>query len=318
MKIRIPQNARYFSEYLAARLLISFVQSLPISTCDRLSHCLAYVFTNWIKIRRKTIDENLTAVFPDWSKEQHVKTVYGMWQYLIMMAFEIAHAPRKIHDTNWRKFVKLPNKDAITGNLVDDRPTLLVSGHFGNFEIGGYITGLLGFSTHTMVRKLDNPYLDRLVNDFRSRNGQFMLPKEGSAPMVQELMDNGGTITVLGDQHAGTKGCWIDFLGRPAACHKAVALFTLTGNTPMVLCICRRLGPLQFEISCPGTADPEALPPELGDVKSLTQWYNDHLANFARSYPEQYWWVHRRWKEKPVRNTKKRLENMKSGIGNAA
>ena len=301
------KQARFLLEYLAVRILISLVQVLPIEVCDRLAQKLAFVFTHWIPLRARVIDENLAGAFPEQSAQWRLQKRKEMWHYLIIMAFEIAQAPRKIHETNWRKFVVLPKKTAITGPLVENRPTLLVSGHFGNFELGGFITGLLGFSTHTMVRKLDNPYLDRLVTQFRSRNGQYMLPKEGSAPMVQELMDNGGTITVLGDQHAGTKGCWIDFLGRPASCHKAVALFTLSGQAPMVMCICRRIGPLKFEITSPGTADPAQLPAELGDVKSLTQWYNDHIARAVRRNPEQYWWIHRRWKEKPVRKTRKRV-----------
>lgn len=310
---------RHYIEYIAARSLLAIIQSLPLSICDRIADRLAYLFTNVIRIRRKTIEENICTVFPEWDEQQRRKVIHEMWHYLVMMTFEIAHAPRKIHETNWRNYVTIRDNRAITGPLVDARPTLLVSGHFGNFELGGFVTGLLGFSTHTMVRKLDNPLLDKMINDFRSRNGQFMLPKEGSATMVQDVMNQNGTITVLGDQHAGTKGCWIDFLGRPAACHKAVALFTLTGGTPMVICMCRRLDkPLHFEISSPGTVDPESLPSELADVKSLTQWYNDHIAEYVRQYPGQFWWVHRRWKEKPVRQTKARMAKQTMATKTAA
>jgi KDO2-lipid IV(A) lauroyltransferase len=309
MNKKIRKTIRHYAEYLAARVLLSVIQTLPLTTCDQLAHRLAFVFTNWLKVRNKVIQENMKNVYPEWDAGKRKQVTYEMWHYLVMMVFEIAHAPRKIHETNWRKFISIPDNSGITRNLLDVRPTLVVSGHFGNFELGGYVTGLLGFSTHTMVRKLDNPLVDKLVAEFRGRNGQYMLPKEGSAVMVQELMEQGGTITVLGDQHAGTKGCWIDFLGRPAACHKAIALFTLTGNTPMVLCLCRRTGaPLEFEITSPGIADPKTLDPELADVKSLTQWYNDQLADYVRRYPAQYWWIHRRWKEKPIRKTKKRLQ----------
>ncbi len=310
---QLTQKIKWYLQYLAVRILLSIVQMLPLDLCDRISHGLAHLFTYRLPVRKKTISENLSAVFPEWDEDKKNQVTFDMWRYLVMKVFEIAHAPRKIHQTNWRKYVKIPEPGTITGPLIDVRPTLLVSGHFGNFELGGYITGLLGFSTHTMVRKLDNPYLDRWVNDFRSRNGQFMLDKDGSANKVAELMEAGGTITVLGDQHAGRKGCWIDFLGRPASCHKAVALFTLTGGTPMVLCICRRLGrPLEFEITSPGTADPERLLPEQADVKSLTQWYNDHLAAFALEYPEQYWWVHRRWKDSPPRKADKKRSPAKA------
>ena len=124
--------------------------------------------------------------------------------------------------------------------------------------------------------------------------------------MIQEVMDSGGILTLLGDQHAGTKGCWVNFLGRPASCHKAVALFTLSGNAPMMVSYTKHTEkPLHFEIGCTGVADPLEMPDDLKDVTRLTQWYNDRLGDAIYEDPEQFWWLHRRWKEKPVRKTKK-------------
>ena len=154
---------------------------------------------------------------------------------------------------------------------------------------------------------MDNPFLDDFINEFRGCNGQFILPKDGSATAIQEVLESGGIITLLGDQHAGKKGCWIDFLGRPASCHKAVALFTLSGKAPMMVSYCKHTDkPLHFEIGCTGVADPLSLPPELNDVKKLTQWYNDRLAEAIHDAPEQFWWVHRRWKDRPTRTRKAR------------
>lgn len=226
-----------------------------------------------------------------------------------MMGCEIALAPRKVHDSNWRKYVYIRDKKLMTRYLIDYRPLVAVSGHYGNFEMAGYTTGLLGMPSYTIARKLDNPFLDRFVNQFRGTNGQFILPKDGSATMVQEVLESGGILTLLGDQHAGTKGCWVDFLGRPASCHKAVALFTLSGTAPMMVTYCRHTEkPLHFEIGCTGIADPLELPEELRDVKRLTQWYNDRMGDAIRVEPDQYWWVHRRWKSKPVRRTKKQRQ----------
>jgi KDO2-lipid IV(A) lauroyltransferase len=196
----------------------------------------------------------------------------------------------------------------MTNYLIDYRPLVVVSGHFGNFEMGGFVIGLLGMPSFTVARQLDNQYLDRFINRFRSRHGQFILPKDGSAVAVQEVLSSGGILAILGDQHAGTKGCWVDFLGRPAACHKAVALFTLSANAPMMVSYCRQTDqPLHFEIGCPGIADPLSLESELRDVTALTQWYNDRIGEAIYATPAQFWWVHRRWKEKPVRKTSKSI-----------
>jgi len=191
--------------------------------------------TEKLRFREKVIRENIRGVFPDADDDRIRNMTRNMWYHLFLMGCEIAHAPRKIHDTNWRKHVFIRDKVRMTSYLIDYRPLVAVTGHFGNFEMAGYVTGLLGMPSYTVARKLDNEHLDRFLNGFRERNGQFILPKDGSAPAIQKVLDSGAILTILGDQHAGTKGCWIDFLGRPAACHKAIALFTLSGNAPKIV-----------------------------------------------------------------------------------
>ena len=197
----------------------------------------------------------------------------------------------------------------MTSYLIDYRPLVAVTGHYGNFEVAGYITGIFGMPSYTVARKLDNEFLDKFINDFRQLNGQFIFPKDGSAADVQRVLQGGAMLTILGDQHAGTKGCWIDFMGRPASCHKAVALFTLSSAAPMMVSYCRHTEkPLHFEIGCTGVADPMTMDDSLRDVKALTQWYNDRMADAIYEDPNQFWWVHRRWKEKPVRRTRKQRQ----------
>ncbi len=295
------------AELLALQIIISVVQIMPIEMCARLCRGLAWLVSDVIGFRRKIIFENLRGVYKDISDERCHEISRQMWYHLCLMACEVAHAPRRIHDSNWRDYVYIRDKELMNRYLTDYRPLVAVSGHFGNFEMGGYVTGLLGMPSYTVARKLDNPYLDQFVNRFRACNGQFILPKDGSATAIQEVLEGGGILTLLGDQHAGTKGCWIEFLGRPAACHKAVALFTLSGNAPMMVSYCKHTDrPLHFEIGCTGVADPLEMDEELKDVTRLTQWYNDRMADAIEMDPAQFWWVHRRWKEKPVRKTRKR------------
>lgn len=294
------------AELLALKLVICLVQVLPIETCAKMCRGLAWLVSDVIGFRRKVIDGNLRGVYPDITDDRCREMSRKMWYHLFLMGCEVAQAPRKLHDSNWRKYVHIHGESQMVNYLIDYRPLVVVSGHFGNFEMGGYVTSLLGYPSYTVARKLDNPYLDKFLNDFRGLNGQFILPKDGSATAVQQVLDSGGILALLGDQHAGTKGCWIDFLGRPAACHKALALFTLSGNAPMMVSYCRQTDrPLYFEIGCTGVADPLSMDDDLRDVTKLTQWYNDRLADAIEMAPEQYWWVHRRWKEKPVRKTKK-------------
>jgi len=197
----------------------------------------------------------------------------------------------------------LKNHRELVRALLHDRPLLIVTGHLGNFEVGGYVLGVLGFPTYTVARTLDNPYLDRFVNRFRGRTGQRIIPKNGGFQQIVEVMSRGGTMTFLADQYAGIKGCWVEFFGRPASAHKAIALLALENNARMSACAARRLDrPMRFELYDYAEIDPCAVGSTVGTVRELTQWYTSRLEELIRQTPEQYWWLHRRWKDpRPAR-----------------
>ena len=298
-----PVKLRHYLEYFTLRMVICLLQMIPLRWCVSLADKFSWLVCEKLKFRQKTVDENLGHVFPDKSPEERHQLTRGMWRHLFLMICEIAQAPRKIHETNWRDYVYIRDKKVMTSYFLDWRPVVLMTGHLGNFEQALYITGILGIPTWAVARPLDNPLLNRWLHRFRECRGQFILPTEGSARELQRVLDAGALLSMLGDQHAGNKGCWVDFMGRPASCHKAVALFTLIQKAPMIVTYAVRRGePLHLEIGCNGIADPLTLDPELNDVRSLTQWYNQRLEELVRLDPDQYWWMHRRWKEKPRRN----------------
>jgi KDO2-lipid IV(A) lauroyltransferase len=305
-RISRVQRLGHWLAYLVVRVLISLVQAVRIETCQKVAHFLAFLLYDVAKLRRRVIDENLAIAMADLSELQRTEVARGMWEHLILMVCEIAQAPRKIHETNWRDYVEVKSKSQMVGLMLSERPCVVVTAHYGNFEIAGYMTGLLGFPTFTVARTLDNPFVDEYLNRFRELKGQFILPKTGSAPQADAVLNTGGALVLLGDQNAGKRGVWIDFMGRPASCHKALALFTLLSRAPMLVTYCRRSDrPMRFEVGLAGVADPLSLDAEQGDVRGLTQWYNRLLEQEIRQFPSQYWWVHRRWKEMPPRRRAK-------------
>ncbi|MFN6130291.1 MAG: lysophospholipid acyltransferase family protein [Planctomycetota bacterium] len=290
--------------YLALRLVVLGITVISIERCDRFCRILAGVLTTWIKLRRGLVTENLRRVFPLWSADQILVTQRSMWHHLLLMACEIAHAPRRIHRENWHEHFRISDRATILRVVLDARPKQLVSGHFGNFELAGFLTGLFGIETTTIARPLDNGFIHEYVNRFRSLGGQHLLPKTGSARQIEDLLQAGGALGLLGDQHGGARGCWVDFLGHPASCHKALALFTLSSGAPMMVCSNTRAeAPLTFDLRVLGIADP-ATPDCPASVPALTRWYNGRLEEAIRRNPEQYWWVHRRWRGEPPKRVK--------------
>ena len=300
--------------YFLIRVFICVVQSLSIETCAAVSRFLAFLACDIVRIRAAIVDDNLRQVYTDMPVQERRKLVRQMWEHLFLMVCEVAHTRRKVNESNYQDYVKFHNKELLVRYLLDPRPKVLVTGHFGNFEVAGYVLGLFGFPSFTIARALDNPFLDRFISRFRSSTGQFILPKDGCSQQVDAILRAGGTLSLLGDQHAGVNGCWVDFLGRPASCHKAVALFTLTTGAPQLVCYLRRLNePMKFEVGVVDVADPLTWNTDLAGVKPLTQWYNERLAEVIHADPEQYWWVHRRWKGEPgKRRRRKRQKKVES------
>jgi Kdo2-lipid IVA lauroyltransferase/acyltransferase len=289
-----------FGVYLFVRTMIAVIQALPLEMCAKVAEVLATLFGRVLRIRGKVVEENLRIAFPELTTAERDAITWQMWRHLILMVAEIAQTPRKVHETNWKEHSNIVNQELFVRTLLSGRPLVLISGHFGNFELGGYLMGLFGFPTYTVARALDNPYLDRFVNDFRGRTGQYMLPKKGSGADIQRVLERGGILTLLGDQHAGQRQCWVDFFGKPASTHKAVSVFSLGNGAPTMVSYARRLDrPLHYEVGPEAICDPRDPNFELGTVPLLAQWYTDHLEKLIRRSPGQYWWLHKRWKGEP-------------------
>lgn len=284
--------------YLLVRIFICVVQSLSPRTCERMSRALAKLFNDVLRIRGRVVDENLRQAFPELDEAARRRLSRRMWEHLFLMIAEIAYAPRKIHDTNWRDHIRFRDTPGMIRRLYSDRPCVFVSGHFGNFELAGYTLGLFGFPTFSVARPLDNVYLNRFVNEFRGAKGQHVLPKNGSAQEIDRMLAVGATLSLLGDQNAGPKGCWVDFFGREASTHKAIALFSLSKEAPLIVSSALRVGRmLEYEIGAEATIDPRDGRKETSGVRELTQWFSTVLEHAIRRMPHQYWWLHRRWKD---------------------
>lgn len=296
-----------FSVYVVVRMLICVVQAMRMETCQTIARWLAWLFCDVLRLRRRVVEENLAHAFPEMSDDGRRKLTRRMWEHLFLLVIEVAHAPRKIHETNWRRYISLRNEDVLMRLLLDDRPTLVTSAHFGNFELAGYSLALLGFPTHTVARTLDNPHLDRFVNQFRGAKGQYIIPKNGGYDQIIEVLRRGMTMVFLADQYAGPKGCWVQFFNRPASAHKAIALLAFEHQAPVVVGYARRLSrPLHFELNAFAVSDPRGGGTETSSVRALTQWYSSRMEDMIRRAPEQYWWIHRRWKDtRPQKNAAK-------------
>jgi KDO2-lipid IV(A) lauroyltransferase len=300
--------------YLAVRVVVCFLQALSFRAACRVANGLAWLIYHVDRRHRLVALDNLRHAFGDGESAERDRLVRAIYRHFCTMLVEIMHLPRMLHPQNWKHHMTILNHRPVVDVLLSDRPVLIVSGHFGNWEFGGYIFALFGFRTHAIARLLDNPHLDAYLRRFRENTGQKVLRKDGDFDKMQQVLASKGIIMTLGDQDAGQKGQFVDFFGRPASTHKAVALLALEYNVPMIVLTSTR-DPLsgvpgsdnwRYEGSAADIIFPEEYKDRPDAVPALTQRFTAALERAIRRHPEQYFWLHRRWKHQPKpRKTRK-------------
>jgi KDO2-lipid IV(A) lauroyltransferase len=299
----LNQIGNYFV-YLLIRILFCIVQSLSLESGKAFAGGLAFFFSRILPIRRWLLHQNLQIAFPELNGDERRVIIRAMWEHLLLMGVEVALARRKIRDFNWTDHIRLVNAEPLLSLLHQDRPVILVTGHFGNFEIGGFSLGVLTYPSHSVARTLDNPYLNRFIKEFRESTGQFLIAKKGGAMEITRVLEHNGLMALLVDQWAGRKeGYIVNFFDKPTTTFKAIAILSLRFNAPIVVCYPvrqkdenDRFQMLHFEMHITEILDPLNLPPDIQNAKEITQWFTDALEAGIRQCPEQYWWLHRRWK----------------------
>lgn len=295
--------------YLAVRLLVCFLQALSPSAARGLAGGLAWLAYHLDRRHRLVAFDNLRQAFPGRYSEAELDwLVRAVYRHFGTVLVEIIHLPRKMHARTWRRYFDL---DATNGRvlvecLLSGRPLMLVTGHFGNWEMGGYTLGLFGFKGYAIARPLDNRFLDDFLRRFRESTGQRILAKHGDFDKIQMILNEGGVLATLADQDAGQRGLFVDFFGRPASTHKAVALLALEHRVPLLVFGARKVGePMRYQGRVEDVILPEAYNGRPDAMRAITQRFTTALERLVREAPEQYFWLHRRWKHQPVKSRRR-------------
>jgi KDO2-lipid IV(A) lauroyltransferase len=184
--------------------------------------------------------------------------------------------------------------------LAKGRGIFFLTGHFGNWELLAATHRLAGFGLSVVVRPLDNPYLDALIARARERSGLRAISKREAVQGVRAALARGECIGILLDQDAGRDGVFVPFLGQPASTSRALAILALKTRAPVVPAFIHRLPDgghelvLEPEIPLATTGDLDQ------DIAVNTARYTEALERQVRAHPEQWFWVHRRWKSRPA------------------
>jgi KDO2-lipid IV(A) lauroyltransferase len=290
-----------YAVYLIVRVVVCLIQTVSFERAWSLADYLAWFVYRVDRRHREVALENLQSAFPnsftDLERDALVRSVYAHFCRLLI---EIIHLPRRLHINNWQRFLDFAQAKPMVEVLLSDRPLMIVTGHFGNWEMAGYALGLLGFKTYAVARPLDNPYLDDLLLRFRQRTGQKVLAKKGDFAQMRDILANKGVLTTLADQDAGQRGLFVEFFGRPASTHKAIALLALEHGVTLAVAMVRNTGqPMSYCVHVEDVIRSEEYVQRPDVVRAITQRFTAALERGIRAAPHQYFWLHRRWKHQP-------------------
>lgn len=295
-------------EYVAFRMLVAIVWCLPVWAQRGLATGLAWLLCHVLprKLTRYDVaaDNIRQALGTKLSDEQVHRIIFGMWQHLVRLVCEMIQFPRYATCENVHEITQFTNLKASLSALCSGRPVIMVSGHFGNWEASLATFGTFGFPMGVVARTLDNPYLDRWFREFRESTGHVMIDKGGGGPEMVQRLESGKHLALLGDQDAGRRGVFVNFFGRPASTFKSIAILALQHDALLLVGYAIRLPDepgrrwVKFDLGCEEVIDPREVQSD-DPILEITQRYSAALERAVRRCPEQYFWVHRRWKTAP-------------------
>lgn len=248
--------------------------------------------------RRIALDNVRRALGPDLPEVEARRIVRTSFQNLGRTLMEFFRIPR-LTLSSLQRLVEVEGFDRVTRSLAAGRGTLLITAHFGNWELMPPAMALLGHPLAVVVRPMDWTPLDTLVSEVRSAAGTKLISKwQGMSEMLSTLR-RGDPVGILMDQNTiAREGVFVDFLGRPACTTIGVALAAIrTGAAVHAACIVRR-GDGRHRISIT-EAIPVTTTGDLSrDLATNTARFSQALEAFIRAHPDHWLWLHQRWKTK--------------------
>jgi KDO2-lipid IV(A) lauroyltransferase len=289
--------------YLLVRALVCIVQTLSWSKALTLARAFAWLMYRVDRRHRLVAADNIRHAFADLDESAVDRLVRASYLHLTTMLVEMIRLPRVLRHDNVEEFVHPGNPgDQVLLHAwnASDRPRMALTGHFGNWEVLSYAAGMCGFHGGIVARRLDNPYLDRFLAHFRRRTGQALLDKNRDYGRILTLLEQGDGVGMVGDQDAGPRGLFVDFFGRPASTFKSIALLSLQYQAGIFVLGAARVGwPMRYRVYLEDLILPEDYASHPDAARAITQRYTHALERLIRRHPEQYFWLHRRWKHQP-------------------
>jgi KDO2-lipid IV(A) lauroyltransferase len=293
---------RRIGEYAALRLWTLIVNCFPIEMNLSTARFMGRIWWAAIRRHRDRALDNLRPALGDRYGERQLRRIarQSFEHFAQLYLVEAVMSPRLITEWSWARYVELDKLGPALRELLNGRGLIMLTGHFGNYELLGYTICRLGLPLTAVMRPVDNPLINRYLVAAREAGGLSLLYKKGVTAVAPEVIDRGGSLCFIADQDAGRKGLFVDFFGRQASTYKSIGLLAMQKRVPIVVGYAVRVRRgFHYRLAVERIIRPDEWESQADPLRWVTQTFSHALEAAIRRWPEQYLWVHRRWKHRP-------------------
>ncbi len=290
------KQIRFRLEHVLVVAVSALIRLLPMSAVRGCGGALGLCFYAIDPLHRRIALDNLAAAFPGRTPAERRAIARRMFAHFGRVLLELLKATR-YSAPDLLAHVEIDGADRVRQAYARGRGVLFFTGHFGYWELHAMVHALEFEPMAVLIRPLDNPWLDRLLEAVRTRTGNSTIRRQGAVRKVLRVLAAGHGVGLLIDQHLhSADAILIDFFERPAATTSALAALALRTGAPVI--------PL-FALPLPGgryrLVYEHAVEPPLADtrdaVREFTQRCTDVLEMYVRRHPDLWLWMHRRWRD---------------------
>jgi KDO2-lipid IV(A) lauroyltransferase len=294
----MTKQRRFALEARAAAVVGRGVAGLPRPFALALGRGLGRLWSDLDPRHVKIAADNLRRAFPHWDEPRVLRTARGVYAHFGAMLVDLLWLGRRTPQ-QVMSLVDVEGREHALDAVKGDVGALMLTGHFGNWELCGLVQGHFFGGIGVVARALDNPDLDKRLCEFRAVTGNTVIYKQRALQQVLRFLREKKSVAVLIDQNVQSGGVFVDFFGRPAATTTVAAALAIKTGAPVLPGFSELLPngryrtfyrpPIRYRPS----GDREA------DLRKLTQQLTSTIEAVIRERPEQWLWLHRRWRTQP-------------------
>jgi len=294
----MSQTFQHKCEYLLFLLLSAFVRTLPLALALLLGRGLGTLIYFAQPRRRSKARTNLRLAFPEKREEECRRLLRENFRQLGQTGIEMLRLDLYRHPQTLKKSFVVNGIEEVQRALAGGKGCFLLTGHIGFWEAGCILLPLHGVPTDLIYKKMKNPYVEKRVLELRETTGTRAIEKKRAARKILRSLGDNRAVAVLIDQRVSRReGVVVNFFNRPVNATPIIALMAIKQGTPVVPAFSRRLPDHRYEITfAPMITFPQEENPAAETVLAATQLLTDQIEAAVRRSPEQWFWVHDRWR----------------------